>query len=266
MTYKIALVQFSPHRNQPNKNIHKLQRLLSGLRADLIVLPELSNSGYLFESPEALKAFAEPMDGSGPFLSAMRELATQANGMILTGYAEQAGNALFNSAAAVTSEGVILNYRKTHLFDREKGLFSPGDPGFSIIDWRGVQIGVMICFDWIFPESARTLALKGAQIIAHPANLVLPYCQNAMVTRSIENQVFTVTANRIGSEKLSATQLTFTGQSQITNPAGKVLFRGPAGKPTVHVVEIDPDLALKKDLNPNNDLFADRRPDLYDLS
>lgn len=263
MKYSTALVQFAPSRKNVEKNIHKLRRLLSGLQADLIVLPELSNSGYLYESPEALKPFAEPADGSGPFLSAMQDLAAQAGGMILTGYAERAGDVLFNSAAAVTSEGVILNYRKTHLFDQEKGLFSPGDTGFQVVEWHGVKIGAMICFDWIFPESARTLALKGAQIIAHPANLVLPYCQNAMVTRSVENQVFTVTANRVGKEKLDGLHLTFTGQSQVTDPSGKVLFRGPTGKPTVHQVEIDPERALVKRLNPNNDLFEDRRPNLY---
>lgn len=266
MNYSINVAQFDLARENVGQNIRKIGRLLSGLKADLTVLPELSNSGYLYESPEALRPFAESQDGSGPFLQALRALAAQTGGLIVSGYAESAGEDLFNSAAAISAEGVVLNYRKTHLFDQEKQLFKPGDTGFPVLAWRGVQIGVMICFDWIFPESARTLALKGAQIIAHPANLVLPYCQNAMVTRSIENQVFTITANRIGSEKLGATQLTFTGQSQVTNPAGKVLFRGPAAKPTVHVVEIDPDLALKKDLNPNNDLFADRRPDLYKLS
>ena len=266
MKLTIAIVQFAPARENVGKNIRQIGRLLSGLQADLIVLPELSNSGYLYDSPETLRPFAEPQDGSGPFLQALQALAAQTGGLIVSGYAESAGNGLFNSAAAVSAAGVILNYRKTHLFDQEKQLFQPGDTGFNVMDWRGVQIGVMICFDWIFPESARTLALKGAQVIAHPANLVLPYCQDAMVTRSIENRVFTVTANRIGTEKLGAAQLTFTGQSQITNPAGKVLFRGPAAKPTVHMVEIDPALALKKDLNPNNDLFADRRPDLYELS
>jgi predicted amidohydrolase len=265
MTYKIALVQFNPQRNQPEKNIRKVRHLLKDLQADLIVLPELANSGYLYETPGALEPFSESKDGSGPFLLAMRELAAQTDSMIVTGYAERADGKLFNSAAAVTAEGVRLNYRKTHLFDQEKTLFTPGDTGFQVIDWRGVKIGVMICFDWIFPEAARTLALNGAQIIAHPANLVLPYCQNAMVTRSIENRVFTVTANRIGSEKLGEQKLTFTGQSQVTNPKGKVLFRGPTNKPAVHLVEIDPDLALDKQINPNNGLFSDRRPDLYEV-
>jgi predicted amidohydrolase len=264
MTYKIALVQFAPHRDHPEKNVRQLKHLLKGIQADLIVLPELANSGYLYETPGSLEPFTEPNDGTGPFLQAMRDLAARTDSMIISGYTEQAGGKLFNSAAAVTAEGVRLNYRKAHLFDQEKALFTPGDTGFQVIDWRGVKIGVMICFDWIFPEAARTLALKGAQIIAHPANLVLPYCQNAMVTRSIENRVFTVTANRIGSEKLGDQKLTFTGQSQVTNPKGKVLFRGPTSKPAVHLLEVDPVLVLNKQINPNNDLFMDRRPDLYE--
>lgn len=266
MTYKIALVQFDPQRNHPEKNARKIRHLLNGIQADLIVLPELVNSGYLYETPGALEPFSEPKDGSGPFLQAMQDLAAQTDSMIISGYAERAGDKLFNSAAAVTAAGVRFNYRKTHLFDQEKTLFAPGDTGFQVVNWRDVKIGLMICFDWIFPEAARTLALKGAQVIAHPANLVLPYCQNAMVTRSIENRVFTVTANRIGSEKLGDQKLTFTGQSQVTTPKGKVLFRGPTHKSAVHLVEIDPELALDKQINPNNDLFSDRQPNLYEIS
>ena len=264
MKFSIAVVQFNPTRNNVKKNIRKLQRLLSGIKADLVVLPELSNTGYLFPRPEDLLPLAEPQDGSGPFLTALGEMAAQTGGMIVSGYAEAAEGILFNSAAAITRDGVLTNYRKTHLFDQEKMLFSPGDTGFQVVEWQGVKIGMMICFDWIFPESARTLALRGAQIIAHPANLVLPYCQNAMVTRSIENQVFTATANRVGKESLENLSLTFTGQTQVTTPAGKILYRGPISKETVHIVEIDPGRALNKTLNPNNDLFEDRRPSLYE--
>ncbi|MBG0786631.1 MAG: beta-ureidopropionase, partial [Anaerolineaceae bacterium] len=235
MKFSIAVIQFNPVRNNIQKNIRKLRRRLTGINADLVVLPELANTGYLYATPEDLSPLAEPQDGSGPFLTALRELAAQTGGLIVSGYAEAAGGKLFNASAAVSLDGVIANYRKTHLFDHEKGLFAPGDTGFQIVEWREVKIGMMICFDWIFPESARTLALKGAQIIAHPANLVLPYCQNAMITRSIENQVFTVTANRVGKEHLDNLHLTFTGQSQVTTPGGKILYRGPTGRESVHV-------------------------------
>jgi len=100
----------------------------------------------------------------------------------------------------------------------------------------------MICFDWIFPEAMRTLALMGAQIVLHPANLVLPYCQDAMVTRCIENRVFEITANRIGVER----GLKFTGASQITAPGGIVLHRATKTKEEALAVDIDPDWLCRK--------------------
>ncbi len=124
---------------------------------------------------------------------------------------------------------------------------------------------MMICFDWIFPEAARTLALKGAQIIAHPANLVLPYCQNAMVTRSIENQVFTVTANRVGKETSGKSPPDIYRSIAGHHPWRQNSLSWTNGKECVHLVEIDPEHALNKRLNANNDLFEDRRPSLYEM-
>ena len=130
MNFSIAVVQFNPIRNNIKKNIRKLHRLLSGIKSDLIVLPELSNTGYLYATPKDLLPFAENQDGLGPFLSALQELSTQTGTMIISGYTESAEDGLYNSAAAVTPDGVIENYRKTHLFDQEKKLFKPGDTGF----------------------------------------------------------------------------------------------------------------------------------------
>jgi predicted amidohydrolase len=265
MNFTIAVLQFEPFRKNVDKNIRKIKELLAGVKADLVVLPELANSGYLYETPQDLATFCENKSGDGLFLEALIEQSKMTSGVIITGYAEKEGNRLYNSAAALSPEGPIANYRKTHLYDREKTLFQPGDSGFSIFEWKGVSIGMMICFDWIFPEACRSLALAGAQIIAHPANLVLPYCQDAMITRSIENRVFTITANRIGKEKLGGVELSFTGVSQITDPSGEVRFRGPKNKATIHVMQIDPDESLKKNINERNDLFQDRRPDLYKI-
>lgn len=263
MTFTIALVQFKPYRKDVQANIKKIQQLLDGITADLIVLPELSNTGYLYEATEDLIPYAEPNDGSGAFLGGLIALAEHTKGMIICGYAELAGENLFNSAAAVSIDSVIGNYRKIHLYNSEKLLFQPGDDKFSVINWCDVGIGMIICFDWIFPESIRSLALEGAQIIAHPANLVLPYCQNAMITRSIENKVFTITANRIGKEHIRNNKLTFTGASQMTSPSGEVLYRGPKDEETVHVISIDPEQARSKKISDRNDLFEDRRPEFY---
>ena len=121
----------------------------------------------------------------------------------------------------------------------------------------------MICFDWFFPEVARLLALEGAQVIAHPSNLVLPYCQRAMYCRSVENCVFTVTANRIGTESDAGRTLRFTGASQVLNPAGECLVQAPEYAEHIGLVDVDLDTADNKAITEHNDLWRDRRVDLY---
>jgi predicted amidohydrolase len=261
--FKIGFAQFSPTRCDVRANAAAVECLLQGVEADLLVLPELANSGYLYASPEALSPFSEPGDGSGPFLSALRRLAGRTGGVIVAGFSERAPEGLYNSAAAVGAAGVIQVYRKTHLFAGEKLLFLPGDTGFRVFEHGGARIGMMVCFDWFFPESARTLALRGAQIIAHPSNLVLPYCQTAMFARCLENRVFAVTTNRYGTEELTDQRLTFTGASQIMTPRGERLSQGLIEGDYVAVVEIDPAAADDKHVTAVNDLFADRRTEMY---
>ena len=128
-----------------------------------------------------------------------------------------------------------------------------------------VKIGMMICFDWIFPETTRTLALKGAQIICHSSNLVMHYCQNAMFTRALENHVFTITANRTGKDIKPDNEIEFTGESVIVSPKGKYLCRGSRDNEECLIAEIDPAEALNKNINENNDLFSDRRNEFYKI-
>ena len=262
---KIGFVQFQPVRYDVQKNISALASLLADQQADLLVLPELANSGYLYAEPASLAPYAEPGDGSGPFLQALQGFAVGTGGLIVAGFAEQGEQGLYNSAAAVSAEGVHQIYRKTHLFAGEKELFLPGDSGLHVLEHKGVRIGMMICFDWIFPETARSLALQGAQIIAHPANLVLPYCQQSMLTRSLENGVFSITCNRFGVEELDGKSLEFTGASQVVDRRGKRLLDAPVMGDCVRIVEINPSLADDKHITANNDLFGDRRPELYTL-
>jgi predicted amidohydrolase len=261
--FKIGFAQFSPVRCDVAANVAAVEHLLLGVKADLVVLPELANSGYLYGSPDALVPFSEPGDGSGSFLSALQRLAGRTGGVIVAGFSELAPGGLYNSAAAVGAGGLIQVYRKTHLFAGEKLLFLPGDTGFRVFEHGGARIGMMVCFDWFFPESARTLALRGAQIIAHPANLVLPYCQTAMFARCLENRVFAVTTNRYGTEELADQSLTFTGASQIMTPRGERLAQAAVEGDCVAVVEIDPAAADDKHVTAANDLFADRRPEVY---
>jgi predicted amidohydrolase len=261
--FRAGFAQFRPLRCNIAANVEALGDLLAGVQADMIVLPELANSGYMYESAADLAPFAEAGDGSGPFLSALRTLAASTGGVIVSGFAELGEDGLYNSAAAVGPEGVLQIYRKTHLYADEKLLFLPGNTGFQIFSHRDARIGMMVCFDWFFPEAARTLALRGAQIIAHPSNLVMPYCQTAMVTRCLENRVYAITANRYGAEDLGSTRLVFTGASQMLDIRGRLLLGAPAEGSRVSVYEIDPLLAYDKRIGARNDLFADRRPEMY---
>ena len=121
---------------------------------------------------------------------------------------------------------------------------------------------MLICWDWIYPEAMRTLALKGAQVILHSANLVTPYCPDAMKTRAIENRVFVVTADRAGDEIRSDKNFHFIGKSQVVAPNGDILVRVNEETCTRHV-EIEPEDSLNKRMNIHNDLFLDRRADIY---
>jgi predicted amidohydrolase len=105
--------------------------------------------------------------------------------------------------------------------------------------------------------------LLGADIIAHPANLVLPYCQNAMITRCLENRVFAITSNRIGVEKRGVDDFKFTGRSQITSYNGKVLSSALEAEEFVDIVNIDIKKTRDKNLNEYNNLFEDRRKEFY---
>ena len=160
-------------------------------------------------------------------------------------------------------DGALTNYRKLHLFSRETELFEPGDAEPPVIETPAGRVGMMICFDWLFPETARILALKGAQIIAHPSNLVLDYCQRAMYCRCIENAVFIITANRIGTEDRAGRSLTFTGASQILDTEGATLASAPPDAESIEIVEIDPWRADEKRITEYNDRLKDRRSELY---
>jgi predicted amidohydrolase len=125
------------------------------------------------------------------------------------------------------------------------------------------KVGILICFDWRFPEAARSVALRGADVIAHPSNLVLPHCQESMRTRALENRVFAATANRVGEDVRTGVRLGFTGKSQVVDPTGRVLWRAGARAPVARLVELDLALARNKRVTKRNDLFADRVPGLY---
>lgn len=257
---RLGFVQFDPRFGDRQYNLRRIERLIRRVDADLLVLPELCTTGYTFLTKDEVRTHAEP--ATGPTYEFFYGLARERRCAIAYGFAECDYGECFNSMAVVSPEGFAGLYRKSHLFLEEKLFFTPGNTGFKVLTVAGARIGMLICFDWIFPEAARTLACRGVQIILHAANLVLPYAPDAMVTRAIENRVFTLTANRVGTERRGDNEYRFIGSSQIVSPRGEVLCRARTAE-TVRVVEIDPELALDKKITPLNDILSDRRPELY---
>lgn len=260
---RVGYLQFDPVFGDVGRNLETVTAQLERAQADLIVLPELFASGYQFVSKDEVLQLAEPVPG-GPTTARPCEIAARRGMTIVAGLPERSGDRCYNSAVIVGPSGLLGCYRKTHLFFEETLFFNPGDSGFQVWDVGRAKVGVMICFDWFYPESARTLALMGADIIAHPSNLVLPHCPDSMVTRCLENRVFSITANRIGSEARGGKdRLTFIGTSEVVSPRGKILRRAPRETEECAVIEIDPAEARVKSLNNYNDLLRDRRPSLY---
>ena len=258
---KIGYVQTSPIFGEITQNFEQVKNLLSNTKVDLIVLPELFATGYTFISKEEAESMAEKTEGeTAKFL--MR-LAEKTGAVVIGGFIEKDGNQIFNSSLIVSDSEVLGTYRKLHLYYKEKLWFSPGNKPLKIYEVKNTKVGIMICFDWFFPETIRSLALLGADIIAHPANLVLPYCQRAMITRCLINRVFAVTSNRIGNEARGEDSFTFTGGSQITSYNGDVLSSAPKDKAHIDFVKIDVEKAREKNLNIFNDVIKDRRTEFY---
>lgn len=259
---RVAIVQTDPVFGAKEENIQRAVSMMESVEADLYVLPELFASGYNFIDINEVCSLAEPFEGG--YTAKEMSLFVQKNECyVVYGFPESNGDSRYNSAAILGYDGMAGLYRKIHLFDREKLFFRPGELGFRVFDTKFGKVGLMICFDWFFPESARTLALMGAQLIAHPSNLVLPNCPDGMRTRCLENRIFAATADRVGSETRAGLTLNYIGQSQITSCRGEIIHRSSLDKPEIVVEELDLAFAENKNLNTQNHLFYDRRPDMY---
>jgi len=263
-SHVLAALQTEPRFGDVAGNLDEVERALEGHRADLVVLPEFFATGYSFRSREELADLAEPFVG-GPTTERLRAWSRSTGGMIVAGFPECDGERFYNAAVVVAGGERVACYRKVHLFGFEREMFTPGDRPFAVHEHAGLRVGVMICFDWMFPEAARTLALRGADVIAHPSNLVLPgWCQRAMLVRALENGVYTVTANRCGSEhRAPRPALAFTGASRIVGPRGLSLADAPSEGE--HWIEAVAETVLSRDkrIPSGNDLLAERRLSFY---
>ena len=259
----VVCAQFRPEFGDTAGNVRRMADMVAAARftaPGVIVFPELATSGYEFRGRNEAANLALELDGAE--LLPLRAAAARSNAVVIAGYPERAGGRLFNSAALFLPGGDAVNYRKLHLFDREKQRFDPGDAPPPVVETEAGRIGVMICFDWVFPEAARHLARGGAQLICHPSNLVLQYCQRAMFARSVENRVFTATCNRIGLEARDGRELRFTGASQILSPKGETLAQASSDREELIADTLDLAQADDKLITPLNHVLDDLRSDM----
>jgi len=259
---KVGYYQFRPLFGKVRHNLNKVVQKLSGVIADLVVLPELAFTGYYFKDRSEVRALAEDPEKSDT-VSALAALCRSRKLYLVTGFAEKARDRYFNSALLIGPRGIVHIYRKLHLFNEETRWFDAGDVPLQVNRIGNVRIGMMVCFDWVFPEVARTLALLGADIICHPSNLVLGYCQQTMLTRCLENKVYAITANRHGFDKRPHGNLRFTGRSQVVAPGGTLLHKAASQRDELFVMDIDPTLARDKSITSRNEVLRDRRPEFY---
>ena len=259
---KVGYYQFRPLFGKVRHNLNRVVQKLAGVGADLIVLPELAFTGYYFRDRNEVRALAEVPAKSGT-VAVLTALCKSNKLRIVTGFVEKDRDRYFNSALLIGPKGIEHIYRKLHLFNEETRWFDAGDIPLQVNRIGNVRIGMMVCFDWVFPEVARVLALQGADIICHPSNLVLHYCQQTMLTRCLENKVYAITANRYGSDWRPHGQLKFTGRSQIVVPGGTLVHRAGSQRDELFVMDIDPALARDKSITPRNEVLRDRRPEFY---
>jgi len=224
--------------------------------ARLLICPEMFTTGY---NVPGIADAAQPAEG--PWVQEVATVAEEAGLAILYGYPERDGDAVFNAAQLVDRDGRLLTrYRKAHLFgELDSRSFAAGDDDFDVVDLDGVRVGVLICYDVEFPEAARALALRGADLIAVPTALMRPYeivARTVVPARAIENGLYLAYANRVGTEG----ELCYCGESCVVAPDGTVLARAGAFDELL-VADVDP--AAHTATRTENTYLRDRRPELY---
>ncbi|MGP5441927.1 nitrilase family protein [Pseudomonas helleri] len=274
---RVAVVQFDPqvgiqHSQANLEHSLELAREAAINGANLIVLPELANTGYLFGTRQEAFLHAELIP-EGPSMQAWLDFARKHQVYLAAGLAERDGVQLFDSAVLVGPGGFIGKYRKAHLWNREKLWFTPGNLGFPVFDTPIGRIGLLICWDIWFPEVPRLLSLQGADIICSLNNWIWTppplfddsgKCMASYLTMTAAhaNNVFIAAANRIGEEQGER----YLGCSLITGtngwPIGKV---ASADEQTILYADIDLTSARSAPIwNSLNDLHRDRRVDVYE--
>ncbi|HZO87178.1 MAG TPA: carbon-nitrogen hydrolase family protein [Chthonomonadaceae bacterium] len=268
-TFRVAVAQIDPHLGERAYNRRViLERMEEAAQAGaaLVVFPECALSGYVFPSAEEALPAAETVPGETT--EAVAAACRQHNLYAIVGLLERdAASQLFNSAFVAGPEGLIANYRKCHLPVLGIDRFVGKGEALPILELPFARIGILICYDVRFPEAARVLALRGAEVIIVPTN----WPQGAESAplfltraRAWENRVYVVACNRVGQERGTR----FIGQSQIVAPDGTFLAQGDGASETLLYAEIAPAQARQKKLVFEPGVFeldpvGDRRPELY---
>ena len=264
----VAVAQIEPKLVEKERNLETILARMdeaAAAGARLIVLPECAIPGYMFASADEALPFAEEIPG--PSSELLERESSRLGLHVVCGVIERDGDALRNAAVLVSpDDGLVGTYRKTHLpFLGVDRFVVPGDE-LPVWETPLGRIGIEICYDLRFPEATRTLALRGADIVAHPTNFPMAArIQTELITvaRAAENRVYLLTANRVGKERWAE----FCGWSQIVDPYGVRLDEADATEEKLLVAEVDVEKARDKDYVIPGEyelyLFGHRRPDLY---
>jgi predicted amidohydrolase len=264
----VAVAQIEPKLGEKERNLETcLARMeeAAAAGAQLIVLPECAIPGYMFSSGDEALPFAEEIPG--PSTELLEREARRLGLHVVCGLLQRDDEGLRNAAVLVSpGDGLLGTYRKTHLpFLGVDRFVVPGDE-LPVWDTPLGRIGVEICYDLRFPEATRTLALRGADIVAHPTNFpVAARIQTELITvaRAAENRVYLLTANRVGKERWAE----FCGWSQIVDPFGVRLAEADGTEERLLVADVDVEKARDKDYVIPGEyelyLFGHRRPELY---
>lgn len=270
--YKVACVQFEPIIGDLDGNLATIDtkvRAAAVAGARLVVLPELAPSGYVFESDAELARLAGPVP-EGRVAARLEALARELEIYLVSGIAEAADGHVYNAALLTGPDGYIGSYRKLHLWDRETLFFAPGNLGLPVFETPLGRIGMAVCYDGWFPETFRTLADAGAEIVCIPTNWVpMPSQKPAMEAMANtlhkaaahSNGLYIACADRVGVERGQP----FIGQSLIVGPDGWPLA-GPAHRtePETLIAEVDIEsIATARQINSHNNIHTDRRRDVY---
>jgi predicted amidohydrolase len=269
---RIAVTQLEPRIGEKERNVERALAAIgeaAGRGAELVVLPELATTGYVFESLDEARALSEPVPG-GKTTELFVECCRAHGVVVVVGVAEQAGGALYNSAVVVGPGGHLGTYRKLHLWDQENRWFRPGDRGVPVVDTPVGRLATIVCYDGWFPECFRLAAMNDADVVCIPTNWVpIPgqapdapamatlLCQGAAHVNSIP----VAAADRVGVERGQP----FIGQSVIVSHTGWPVA-GPAStdREEILVADVEPaEARAARRWNEFNDPVADRRADVY---